>query len=59
MLVILLKNMYVKHIHQSYIAWYILSNQLVIYHLHNADSGFIHLFMVYLTMLSIVLEYMA
>jgi hypothetical protein len=37
MLVVLLKNMH--DIHQSYIAWYILSNQLVIYHLDNNDVG--------------------
>jgi len=37
MLVVLLKNM--RDIQQSYIAWYILSNQLVIYHLDNNDMG--------------------
>ena len=37
MLVVLLKNMH--DIHQFYIAWYILSKQLVIYHLDNNDMG--------------------
>jgi hypothetical protein len=37
MLVVLLKNMH--DIHQSYNAWYILGNQLVIYHLDNNVVG--------------------
>jgi hypothetical protein len=57
MLVVLLKNRHV--IHQSYIACYMLSKQLIICHLDNTDRRLIKVFMIYLTALSISLEYIA